>query len=203
MSDNEHGLDDLNSVDGLNSINREDGALDALDIIIGDVARGMTAAAPGDDLARRVSVRIADAETARAQRAWFRPWVLAPAAAACLLVLAVLVARETRKSELLPPAPTVASVTPPAVVTPERPEGPATKPLEPAVASRRTAVEQVTRRIRAAVLPAALPEDVAVTPLALAPIEGIDRLDVQPLARSERIDINPIAINRIEIAAMP
>ena len=164
---------------------------DAIDVIIGDVAREMTAAAPGDGLARRVSVRIAEAEADRARRTWFRPWVLAPAAAACLLVLAVFVARDTRKPELRPPAPTIANTAPLVVAAPVKHQAPPETP-KPIAASRRPA----------AVPAATLPADVAVAPLAFAPIDGIERIDLQPLARSEQIDINPIAINRIEIAAM-
>jgi hypothetical protein len=174
--------------------------LDAIERLIGDVARTMTASPPRAGLARRVETRIAGEGARRRRRrfnSWGRSWVLAPAAAACVLLLAVFVARETRESRpavrdaIGRPAPSA-----PDTVTQER------APLEVSEpgARGRAGVEQPTRRSPsvAASIPAA-----AIPPLALPPISAIERMEVPPIARGDQIDITGIAIERLEIAPMP
>ena len=63
---------------------------DHLDTLIDDVAKTMTAAPADPELARRVSMRIAE----EGDRRMLRPWVLVPVASACVVLLAVFVARE-------------------------------------------------------------------------------------------------------------
>jgi hypothetical protein len=172
--------------------------LDAIERLIGDVARTMTASPPRAGLVRRVERRIAG-ESTRRRRRRFRSWVLAPAAAACVLLLAVFVARETRESPpvrgaIARPAPSV-----PDTVAQERAPQEVSEPRAPG-ARGRAGVEQATRRSPsvAASIPAA-----AIPPLALPPISAIERIEVPPIARGDQIDINGIAIERIEIAPMP
>ena len=154
---------------------------DELDPLIDDVARAMTSAPADPDLARRVSARIAEAGDRRAVR-WrmMRPWVLVPVASACVLLLAVFVAREG-SVRLKPDAtPVTTSSTRPGAAPPR-----------PPVASgfRRTDTGEPRR----------LPD---VPPATVALLE-VKRLDVQPLVEMDAIQISPIAIDRIEIAAMP
>ena len=62
------------------------------DPLIDDVAKAMTSGPSDGRLAERLAARIAEAP---APRRWFaQPWVLAPVAAACVLVIAVVVMRE-------------------------------------------------------------------------------------------------------------
>jgi hypothetical protein len=167
--------------------------LDAIDRLIGDVARSMTTAPSSADLARRVSTRIAGEDARRGHRSWARSWVLAPAAAACVLLLAVFVARETRES----PPPVRGAIARPA------PSAPAPRDVgEPRApgARGRAGVEQAARRSPSAA--ASIP-DAAIPPLALPPIAAIERIEVSPIARGDQIDITGIAIERLEIAPRP
>ena len=109
------------------------------------------------------------------------------AAAACVLVLAVFVARETRESPpvrgaIARPAPSA-----PDTVAQEPAPREVSEPRAPGAAGR-AGVGQATRRLP------------SVTPMALPPISAIERIEVPPLARSDRIDITGIAIERLEIA---
>jgi hypothetical protein len=156
------------------------------DPLIDDVAKAMTSEPSDGRLAERVAARIAEAP---APRRWFaQPWVLAPVAAACVLVIAVVVLREKpapqQNVRLKPDATNVLSDVTIARATPEpraaSPEGRAPS-SEPRVASR---------------VPIDLPA------LTVEPIE-VDRLVVQPLVETNAIQIAPIAIDRIEISPMP
>jgi hypothetical protein len=188
-----------------------------LDPLIDEVAQAMTAVPPDAELARRVSMRIAEANERRAVRwsGWKR-WTLVPAASACVLLLGLLVARD-RSVRLKPDATTVSapSVAPRAVIV-ERPFPPLPTLRRTAealagagqargngnpVMSVRAARPRPTARDpeRVALRRSALS---AVPPLTVEPI-GLDRLDVQPLVEMDVIQITPIAIDRIEIAAMP
>ena len=152
-----------------------------VDPIIDDVAREMTSAPADANLARRVAARIAHGDVQR-RGAWMRPVVLTPIAAACVIVVAVLVVRD--KKPLVPvPAPVVA-------VAPERTTAQQVEPVrEP-------------RQARASVgRPRALPLP-AVQEMDVMPIV-VDRVDVAPIVRAEQIEIDPIAITRIEISPMP
>src|SRR5256885_12116663 len=66
-----------------------------LDPLIDEIANAMTAAPSHPELARRVSMRIAEANERRAsrRRPW-RPWILVPVASVCVLLLAIFVVRE-------------------------------------------------------------------------------------------------------------
>ena len=161
---------------------------DRFDELVDDVAKSMTAVPPDPSLAQRVSRRIAEEGERRAAR--WRPWVLVPVASACVVMLAVFVAREN-SVRLKPDAPPVAS--PPTIAAPagspdfvERPfQGRGDRgPERPAL--RRDAVVQQAE----------------LQQITVPPIE-LDRLDVQPLVEMDVIQISPIAIDRIEIAAMP
>ena len=151
---------------------------DELDRLIDDVAGEMTSAPAREGLARRVAARIAGEGE---RRPWFRPWVMAPIAAACVVVVAVFVARDGGK------APDVTTVAQAPIV--ERPfEG-----------RGRIADAREGRSGRD-------PERVALQRVALLPVVEpieVDRLDVQPLVEMDVIQIIPIAIDRIEISAMP
>jgi hypothetical protein len=75
-----------------------------IDPLIDEVAQAMTAAPPDAELARRVSMRIAEANERSAVR-WsgWRLWMLVPAASACVLLLGLFVARD-RSVRLKPDA---------------------------------------------------------------------------------------------------
>jgi hypothetical protein len=155
--------------------------LDDFDPIIDDVAREMTSAPADANLARRVAARIAHGDVRR-RGAWMRPVVLTPIAAACVIVVAVLVVRD--KKPLVPvPAPVVA-------VAPERTTA---QQVEPVSEPRPTRAS--VRRPRAVPLPAV--QEMDVMPIV------VDRVDVAPIVRAEQIEIDPIAITRIEISPMP
>jgi hypothetical protein len=148
------------------------------DTTIDDVAREMTSAPVDANLARRVVARIADGETAR-RSIWTRPGLLAPLAAACVIVVAVFVAG--RRTPVVP-APIVVSA----------PEPTAVQPVERADEPRSV---RITSRPRAVPLPPLREMDVA--PLA------VERLDVMPIVQAEQIQIDPIAIAHIDISPMP
>jgi len=156
---------------------------DDLDRLIGEVARGLTARPPRDGFAQRVARRLAGERPGARRRA--AAWLLAPAAAACVLALAVFLARETRTPEPPPAIRTARSelVAPPVASTEPR------RAIE--------AVRRESRTVPPATANVALPDDLAVAPLAVPPI------DVPPLARGDQIDIAAIALERIEIAPMP
>jgi hypothetical protein len=172
--------------------------IDAIDALIDDVAREITSAPANEGLARRVSARIGEMGTGTAHAP--RTWLLAPAAAVCVLALALFVARETRKPAAVPPAVAVRSVEP---TGPAGPAGPVrlkpdATPVTPA-ASATTTAPTLPRSARAA---AARPASPGFEPLALAPIV-LDTLDVSPLVVAMPIELSAIAIDRIEIPAMP
>ena len=157
---------------------------DHIDNLIDDVAKEMTSAPAGDNFARRVSMRIANA---RGRREWWMSTstVATAAAAACVVAIAVFIESEKRVVVVPPQVPNVG-----------RPfqgrEGGAESPAP------RVAV--VARRDTAA-LPRIVPISDAPAP-AVPPIE-IRTLDVQRLVDVQQIEISPIAIDRIEIAPMP
>jgi len=165
--------------------------LDGFDKIIDDVAREMTSAPVDSQFARRVAARIEEA--APAHRAiWTRPVLLAPLAAACALVIAVVVSRNTHV-DVERIAPPVASHQTPTVSVPK------TLNKEP----------RVVPVARASVAPreTARPEPASLPPLTVPPIGveamDVETLDVPPIVRAEQIEIDQIAIARIEIAPMP
>lgn len=179
-----------------------------LDRLIDDVAREMTGAPPagGDEgLARRVSVRIQDAEAVRTPRAWSRAWLLAPAAA-CVLVLAVFLLRD-------------ATVRPGPDATPVQPAALSPQPSVPDTTGAMTRATEATARQTVRLTPSARATGVEkvdaapvqaftggtdpdLQPLTMAPIE-MASLDVSPLVVAMPIEISTIAIDRIEISAMP
>lgn len=152
--------------------------LDELDLLINDVAKTMTEAPAREGVARRVAARIADEGE---RRSWFRPWVMVPIAAACVVAVAVFVAREGSVPEVLLKPDTTETATTKAATTEVRLKPDTTTAFVPA---------RVARGPQRAALQA------------VEPIE-VDRLDVQPLVEMDVIQITPIAIDRIEIAAMP
>jgi hypothetical protein len=183
-----------------------------LDRLIDDVGREMTGAPPAggyDGLARRVSVRIQDAETSRVPRAWSRAWLLAPAAA-CVLLLAVFLLRDTT----VRPGPDATPVQPAALSPqPSVPDttGAMTRATE--ATARQTSVTASGLRAQGSGLSAGQPSalspepftggtDPDLQPLTMAPIE-MASLDVSPLVVAMPIEISTIAIDRIEISAMP
>src|SRR5262245_40071976 len=153
--------------------------LDRLDSLIGDVARGLTAQPPREDFAQRVAMRVAGEQSGRDARTWMRAWLLVPAAAACVLALAVFLARETRRPEAQPSIGTTARserVAPPAPAVstgPRREEAP---------------VRQARRLVQRPAADAVLPENFVVAPLA------VPAIDIAPLARGEIVEIAPIAV---------
>jgi len=147
---------------------------DRIDTLIDEVAQAMTSAPPaGDDFARKVSMRIAEAGKRRAS--WFRPWVLVPLAAAILFIVLVRLKPDTTGIHPQPVA------TPPAVARVDSPAPPVT-----AVAAPRTAPAAIAR----------------IQPVAMAPIE-IDPIAIEPLVETNAVQITPIAIDRIDISPMP
>jgi len=165
--------------------------MDELDKLIDEVARDMTSAPPRDGLTRRVSMRIAAGDGVRSAWRLPRPWVLVPIASACVLLLAVFVARQGSvqlKPDAVPVAPDVGRPF-------EGRRGGADSPA-PQEAARAGDPERVAPRNRQA---QASPELPAPT---LEPIP-VDRLELQPIVEMTAIDIRPIDIDRIEITAMP
>ena len=167
-----------------------------LDALIDDVARDMTSRRADDGLAHRVSVRVQDADAART-RVWPRGWLLAPAAAAVVL-LAVIVVRQFASSEVRPTASApIVRLTPSARATGvEKPDAAtvvASTTVRQTTSAKATAVRMpdITRQT-----------DPDFQPLTTAPIE-LESLDVSPLVVVMPIEISTIAIERIEIAAMP
>ena len=149
---------------------------DRIDTLIDEVAQAMTSAPPaGDEFARRVSRRIAEAGERRTS--WFRPWVLVPLAAAILLIVLVRLKPDTTGIHPQPvaTAPVVARVDSPA------------PPVDVVTAPRTTPAPAAIARIQ---------------PVAMAPIE-IDPIAIEPLVETNAVQITPIAIDRIDIAAMP
>src|SRR5437660_12554903 len=100
---------------------------DGVDPLIDDVAREMTGVAPRSDFAARVAARVAGADTSavRGGRPSTLPflWLLAPAAAAAVLLVAVFIVRETREhvAPVGPVAPLRPAPTQPAM-RPSRPD---------------------------------------------------------------------------------
>ena len=159
-----------------------------LDRIIDDVAREMTSVPHDNGLVRRVETRIASLGSER-RRIWMSPALLAPLAAACILVVAVFVVRGRRPAVSAQPTPAQAVASVPAIV--------------PDVATTDDARGSTARTGRAPRNPRAALSPV-VTAIDIAPVQ-IERLDVMPIVQAQQIEIeiDPIAIARIEIAPMP
>jgi len=159
------------------------------DRIIDDVAHEMTSAPVGPGFVERVQRRVAAAEAARRSR-WTRPALLAPVAAACILIVSVFVMRDRTPhvEPLRAPAMNVASA--PAVVRPNDEQAATVTRVQKAVP------------VRAAAAPRVAPSPL---PAIEIPALEVERLDVAPMAQAQQleIDIDPIAIARIEIAPMP
>src|SRR5690349_6965949 len=99
----------------------------------------MTSGPSDGRLAERVAARIAEAP---APRRWFaQPWVLAPVAAACVLVIAVVVMREPAPQQNVRLKPDATNVLPDVTIARATPEPRAASPegrapsSEPRVAS--------------------------------------------------------------------
>ena len=164
--------------------------VDDFDNIIDDVAREMTSTPVDPHLAMRVAARIDRAAPSR-RAIWARPALVAPLAAACALIVAVVISRNAHVDveRIAPRATSVASRQAPTADVP--------RPL-----TKEQGLEREIVRPAAASLP----------PLSLPPIDveamevetmDVKTLDVPPIARAEQIEIDPIAIARIEIAPMP
>src|SRR5437667_12901570 len=97
------------------------------DELIDDVAKSMTSAPADVSLAHRVSTRIAEAGGRRAAR-WRQPWVVVPIASACVLALAVFVAREDSGHVRLKPDAT--PVAPPSIAAPAGSPGFVERPFQ-------------------------------------------------------------------------
>jgi hypothetical protein len=154
--------------------------LDDLDLLIDDVAKTMTSAPAREGLAMRVAARVVN-QGEGDRGSWFRPWVMAPIAAAVAVVVAVFVAREGS-----------VRVKPDATKTIAAAAAPVVEPVVERPFQGRGRVAGV--RIDRDAVPVALPT--------VEPIE-VDRLDIQPLVEMNAIQIAPIAIDRIDISAMP
>src|SRR5258706_652131 len=141
---------------------------DELDPLIDEVAREMTSAPPRDGLARRVSMRIAAGDRGDDIRSAVRlpqPWVLVPVASACVVLLAVFVARQG-SVRLKPDATTVSA--PPVASGFSRTGDVAPRAGGPERAALQT-VERVARPT-----PRELPE---LPPETIPPI-AVDRLEI-------------------------
>jgi hypothetical protein len=166
----------------------DDHDIEQVDALIDDVAQTMTSAPAGDDFARRVSARIAEAGERRTSRV--RPWVLVPVAAACVLLLAVVLVR------MKPDATEAGRQGAPEDQTVRLRADPTRE-----TTIDKTARVETARPQRNAPLPRIVPIGDALAPQ-VNPIE-ISALDVAPLVEMDFLEISPIAIDRIEISAMP
>jgi hypothetical protein len=164
--------------------------VDDFDNIIDDVAREMTSTPVDPNLARRVAARI-DHVSPSSRAIWARPVLLAPLAAACALIVAVVISRNTPVD--------VERIAPPVASAPSRPTPTAGGPTPP---KKEQGVARATAR----------PAPVSLPPLTLPPIDvevmkvetmDVTTLDVPPIVSAGQIEIDPIAIARIEIAPMP
>jgi hypothetical protein len=130
--------------------------------------------------------------------------MLVPVVSACILLMAVFVARDNRITYEERPFQGRGS----AALTIAPPVGPA---VGPAVASGFSRTEPVTARELQRVALRTTPSRPRITPPRTLPdvppqtLERIqvDPLDVQPLVEMDEIQISTIAIDRIEISAMP
>jgi len=176
--------------------------LNNLDHLIDDAAREITERRVDDGFARRVSLRIQDADTGavRVPRSWSRAWLLAPAAA-CVALLAVMIVRQGQSPNVRLTTPAKAPVVKkPDATTESATTKTATAPqtatadvrLKPDATTDTTATRDTTATV----------SDPDLKPLAMAPIE-LTSLEVSPLVVAMPIEISTIAIERIEIAAMP
>ena len=160
---------------------------DDFDHIIDDVAHEMTSTPSGSGFVERVQRRVTAAEATR-RSMWTRPALLAPFAAACVLMAAFVMRNRTPPVELvLAPAVNISSV--------------------PPVAKRNDEQAVAVTKIPTAAVRAAAAPRVAPPPLPaieVPPVE-IERLEVAPIVRAQQqeIEIDPIAIARIEISPMP
>jgi hypothetical protein len=115
--------------------------------------------------------------------------LLAPLAAACLILVVVFVTRERRPSVPITPAPA------PLAAAPERTTTDTSVQSRP-MRTRSVGPRAASRAPRRAAPPPTL------TAIEVAPLT-VQRLDVTAIVKSEQIEIDPIAIMRIEIAPMP
>lgn len=176
-----------------------------IDEVIDDVAREMTSASmglvdKGEGLAERVLARIDTGTAERATRTWPLAWLLAPVAAACVLVAGLLVNRQPAPVPIVQTRPSATSeaaagaqtgIVPPVAAT-------ATRASAPAQALRTAAT--VSSGSRGPVV--ARSASTSLEPLTLAPIV-LDRVDVTPLVVAMPIEISTIAFERIELSQMP
>src|SRR5258706_11825567 len=169
----------------------DDTMIDAtLDTAIDDVAHEMPSLPARADLAARVTAHI-EAEAASPRRRWSFIWVMSPVAVALVLILAVVVERETRR----PATPLRSEPVRPEAIVPAQDTPPVTIP---AAADDAPRIQARAPRSAAAAQPPAFD----VTPLEIPSIQ-LGSLSVSPIARGEAIEIEPIVIDRIEITAMP
>jgi len=149
--------------------------LDDLNSIIDDVAKAMTSAPVDANVATRVGARIQDVE-AQERAIWARPMWLVPAAAVCVLIVAVLfLPRKTT-------APATARPTPAVDVARAGEPGPTTSPTTS---------------------PTPSPTPPLTLPVIDMKAMDVEPIVVPAIAQADYIDIDPIAIARIEIAPMP
>ena len=135
--------------------------LDDLDLVIDDVARAMTSAPVDANAAARVGARIREGGATR-RAIWARPMWLVPAAAVCVLSVAVFLPRKTTTPAPPRPTPTVdvAKVSEPGPATPLTPP-----PTLPSIDVETMDVEPIT-------VPAIVQaEQIDIDPIAIARIE--------------------------------
>ncbi len=152
--------------------------LDNFDRIIDDVAKEMTSAAVDASLARRAAARIAAVDGAR-RAIWRRQAVVAPLAAACVILGAVFALRDKER------------VAPPQALTSAR--HPAARLGSSPADGVHDAQSAGTLVRRPRTQPLALVQDIKLAPIV------VDTVDVAPIVRAEQIEIDPIPIARIEI----
>jgi hypothetical protein len=156
-----------------------------------------------EGLAQRVLARIDTGTAERGTRTWSLAWLLAPAAAACVLAAAVFVFRQNRQPAPVPIVQTRPSVTSEAAAAAQtgtvRPVA-ATAPRVPAPAEGLRTAATVSSGSRGPVV--ARSASPSLEPLTLAPIV-LDTVDVAPLVTAMPIEISTIAFERIELSQMP
>ena len=139
--------------------------LNDLDPIIDDVAKAMTSVPANTNVAARVGTRIRDVGAPR-RAVWARPIWIVPAAAACVLTVALFLPRKTATPVTTRPTPVVDVA----------------KASEPGPAASRT--PQTT-------LPAIGVEAMDVEPIAVPAIVEAEHIDIDPIAIA-RIEIAPM-----------
>jgi len=143
--------------------------LDDLDSVIDDVARAMTSATVDPNAAARVGARMREVATPR-RAIWVRPMWLVPAAAACVLSVAVFLPRKTTTPVATRPIPAVD-------VAKASEPGPTTSPTPPAAPPP--------------ALPAIDVNAMDVEPIAVPAIVQAEQIDIDPIAIA-RIEIAPM-----------